>query len=315
MSILSKAKIHESPSNLFILIYGPDGVGKTSFAAGAPNPFFLCSERGLGLIKAPYIEPQNYSEALDVLTALGTEKHNYKTLVLDSLDWLENLVAEYVCTKNRWRNVEEPEYGKGYVALAEEWRSFIKKLTPLRERIHIIAIGHSATKPFNDPMLAASYDRHILKLSGSGAKTDSASVWRESVDCVLFANFANSLVKERGSSKIYGTGDGKRVIYTERRPAYDAKNRFNLPEQLPLDWKAFEEAVKASASQANTTVKQLLNVIEGKLPEAKAFFVAKGWLEEDQDISELSKQHIALVLSHKETFLKQLNKQTTPTQE
>jgi len=104
--------------------------------------------------------------------------------------------------------------------------------------MNIILIAHAQIKTFADPAQPTGYDRYQLKLNEK-----AAAVLREAVECVLFATYETTVVKEKGDKKGRGVGDGERVMYTERRPAFDAKNHFDLPFEMPLSWKAYAEAV------------------------------------------------------------------------
>lgn len=106
-------------------------------------------------------------------------------------------------------------------------------------KMNIILIAHSQIKAFNDPSIATPYDRYQLKLNEK-----AAALWREFVDFVGFATYEVFVKKnEVADKKAKAFGDGKRVLYTERRPSFDAKNRLGLPFELPLSFSEFMKAV------------------------------------------------------------------------
>src|SRR5690606_1963689 len=134
-------------------IYGPDGVGKSTFGADAPSPIFLGTEKGTAnLDVARFPSPQHFKEVLQAIEELRTSKHEFETLVIDSLDWLESLVWEQVCTEHNWRTIEDPGYGKGYVVAVSEWKKMMQALSRLRDErgLNIVLIGHCHVKTAKD---------------------------------------------------------------------------------------------------------------------------------------------------------------------
>lgn len=285
-SMLSKVQTGPVKRNHFVLLYGVDGVGKSTFGANAPKPIFLGPEDGLGLLDvARFPSPANWQDIKRAVSDLINEDHPYKTLVVDSLDWIEPLVWAYVCAEDSVQSIEQVEggFGKGYVRAVEQWNEFIKQLTRLRSKMHIVLIGHSQIRVFNDPAEDGQYDRYLLKLNEkAGAR------FREAVDCVLFANFETRLTKKKGALKARAFGDGARVVFTERRPAFDAKNRFNLPFQMPLSWDEFALTVEQARPAAETTDDELTKLLEGREEQAHAYLASIGWLTDEQTIHDLS---------------------------
>jgi hypothetical protein len=223
-----------------ILIYGPDGVGKSTWAASAPQPVFLGTEQGTNFLDvARFPTPKNWGEIEEAIKELAHEQHDYRTLVIDSLDWLEPLLHEQICREHGAKSIELAAggYGKGYTEAVERWGRFMKSINHLREtrNMNVILIAHSETKTFNDAQLQISYERYQLKLH-----KNASPKFKEWVDCVLFANY-ETYTKKDGSS-IQAFGEGERKIWTEGRPGYDAKNRMGLPNCLPLSWEHYEKA-------------------------------------------------------------------------
>lgn len=224
-----------------LMVYGVEGIGKSTFAAGAPNPIFICTEDGLGSLSVDHF-PLATSYA-DVLTAIGTlyaDKHEYQTVALDSLDWLEAMI---------WRDVESKydakdlAYGKGAVIAAEKWREVLEGLNALRndKGMAVILIAHCTIKRFDSPE-TEPYDRYQPKLQDR-----SSALIREWCDAVMFANYKTIVKKDDvGFNKTVARGisTGERLLYTAERPAYQAKNRYSLPESIPLSWDAFANAIK-----------------------------------------------------------------------
>lgn len=241
MPMLDKVVTGKIKLPVLALIYGPDGVGKTTFAANAPKPIFLGKERGsANMDVARFPEPKNFHEVLEAIRELDG-KHPYQTLVVDSLDWMEPVVWEHICKENKWANIEEPGYGKGYALANGVWLELVTALSKLREKMNVILIAHSQVKTFNDPSQPAPYDRYQLKLNDK-----AAALWREFVDFVGFANYEVYTKVNKGEKKAKAFGDGRRILYTERRPSFDAKNRLGLPFEIALDFNAFQSACDTS---------------------------------------------------------------------
>jgi hypothetical protein len=226
-----------------ILIHGVAGVGKTTFAAEANNPVFVQTEDGLGTIPAANFPlARTFEEVLESLASLYTEDHDFKTVVIDSVDWLEPLVWGKACRDNGWGSIEDAGYGKGYVAALSLWRQYIDGLNALRDDrgMTVVQIAHTDIKRFDSPE-HDPYDRYVIKLH-----TRAAALMQEHSDIVLFANYRISTVKaDVGFNKKVNRamGSGERVIHTAERPAFLAKNRYGLPETLPLDWQSFAQAM------------------------------------------------------------------------
>jgi hypothetical protein len=226
-----------------MLIHGVAGVGKTTYAASSDRPVIIATEEGLGTLDVPHFPlARSFAEVMEPLYALYNEPHDFGTVVIDSVDWLEPLIWRRVCDDNKWGSIEEPGYGKGYVAALDLWREYLEGLNALRNErgMTVIQIAHTDIKRFDSPM-CEPYDRYVIKLHAR-----AAALLQEHSDIVLFANYRISTVKsDVGFNKKVNRalGSGERVIYTEERPAFLAKNRYGLPDVLPLDWPAFATAM------------------------------------------------------------------------
>lgn len=217
-----------------LIIYGPHGVGKNTFAAGAPNPIFIPVEEGQGALDvASFPLLKTYAEVEAAIGSLFTGEHDFQTVAIDSLDWLEPLIWQETCTRNGWNNIEEPGWGKGYGAADHVWREFFGGLSALRDvkKMSVILTAHCQIKKFNDPN-TDSYDRYQIKLHDRGA-----ALAQEWADSVLFANYRVYTEKTDAGFKktiVRGKGHGERVLFTEERPAHYAKNRWSLPPEMPF---------------------------------------------------------------------------------
>jgi hypothetical protein len=227
---------------LRVTLYGVEGIGKSTFAAGAPNPVFLGAEDGtaqLDVVRFP--TPENWSEVLEAIRELEGGSHDFQTLVLDTLDWLEPLLWAHICARDKQSDIEAYGYGKGYSAALDEWRVLLAALERMRKAksMHVVMLAHSWIKSFKNPE-ADDYDRYELKLNAK-----ASGLIKEWSDCVLFANYETFADKDVRTKRAKGVDTGARLIYTQRRAAYDAKNRHSLPESLPLAWSEFASAVEA----------------------------------------------------------------------
>jgi len=221
-----------------VLLYGPHGLGKTTFAASAPAPIFILTEDGLGQLEVDHFPLcQSYQEAVDALSALIAEEHAFQTVVIDSLDWLDNLIWKDVNTRF---DAKDLAYGKGAVIAADYWSQVLDGLNVLRndKGMSVILLAHCQIKRFDSPEVEP-YERYSPKL-----QERSSALVQEWADCVFFTNL-RTIVKQDdvGFNKSVSRGitTGERLIYTSERPSCLAKNRFALPDTIPLSWDAFTQ--------------------------------------------------------------------------
>lgn len=224
------------------VIYGRGGIGKSTLAASAPHPVFLAAEEGLEQIDAAAIEPypKTFEDVLGALDYVATT--SFETIAIDSLDWLEPLVWDYVCRKNKKEDIEAFGYGKGYVAALDQWRVFIHKLTALRARgMNVVLIAHAIRKPFKNPE-GDDYEHWTIKIHEK-----AAGLIVEWSDVVGF--FDEDVSTEDTSGRVKAQTTGRRVLKTRPNPAYLAKTRYALPPKLVLPrerpWDVFAAAIKA----------------------------------------------------------------------
>ncbi len=232
-----------------ITIYGDAAIGKDTFASYAPNPVFLFTENGIGNLDVARWQADTYEDAMNALVTLLEEEHDFKTLVFSTLDWFEPMVWNYLIrnqpTDEKGRpvtNIEGYGFGKGFKYALDYWNDFLVMVNRLRSEkdMMVIFVAHPVVRKVTPPDSDSS-DCYMLKLQDS-EKVSAKDEIVESSDVVLFANWRVALTDEKmsfGQSRQRAVGSGERVLYTEQRPAYEAKNRFSLPGQIHVktkDW-------------------------------------------------------------------------------
>ena len=238
-----------------IIVYGQEKIGKTTLAAAADAPIFIQTEDGadeVGAARFPLAK--SLADVAAQIKRLTTEKHDFATVVIDSLDWLENLVHQRVAADAAVPNIEGIGYGKGYVAAEQVWRKVLASLDELRDAgMAVVLLAHSEIKRYDDPS-TEPYDRYQLALH----KGASALV-TEWCDALLFACLDTRVQKaDAGFNKEVrrGVTSGKRVLRCQGAPAYVAGNRYGLPETLPLSWPALMDAFAARMASTEETDKK-----------------------------------------------------------
>lgn len=227
-----------------INLYGPHGVGKSTWAASAPNPIFIQTEDGLGLLEAPAFPLATASAQVhEAISTLYYDTHGFQTVVLDSADWLDNLIGTEIRAAH---DTKELAYGKDMVLIAEQWRQVLEGFNALRSKgMTVIFLGHCEIKRFDPPDMD-SFERYQPKMTAR-----ASALIQEWADCVLFANWKTYVKKEvvanagakTPTTKSKPMATAERVLYTGEKPAHLAKNRFGLPPELPLEWAAFQSAL------------------------------------------------------------------------
>lgn len=223
-----------------IMVYGVEGIGKSTFGAGAPNPIYILTEDGLGSLNVDHFPlATSFADVMDAIASLYKENHAFETVVIDSLDWLEAIIQREIEQKY---DAKDLAYGKGSLIAAERWREILDGLNALRndKGMAVILIAHTTIKRFDSPEVEP-YDRYQPKL-----QERSNAVVREWCDAVLFANYKTIVKKDDvgfNQTNNRGISTGERLLFTSERPAYMAKNRYNMPESIPLSWDAFAQAI------------------------------------------------------------------------
>jgi hypothetical protein len=240
------------------VLYGPEGIGKTTFASKAPDALFIDTEGSTTRLNVQRLPaPQSYAMVLEQVQWVLNHPTVCKTLVVDTADWTQRLCTDAVCARLKIGGIEDLGYGKGYSYVYEEFGRLLNLLDLAVDRgINVILTAHAAMRKFEQPDEMGAYDRWELKLNNS-QKCSIAGMVKEWADMVLFANYETIVVKnENKKGKAQG---GQRVMYTTHHPCWDAKNRFDLPEKLPFDFSQvahcfLQKETTQSPQEAPTTV-------------------------------------------------------------
>ncbi len=229
---------------LKVVIYGPEGIGKSTIASHFPNPVFIDTEGStdhMDVARTP--KPTSWTELLTFVQYFIDHPAQADTLVIDTADWAEKLCTEQLLSVRKMGGIEDFGYGKGYVYLAEEFGKLLNMLEQLRDRgVHVLLTAHAQMRKFEQPDELGDYDRWELKL---GKKT--SPMVKEWADLLIFANYKTNVVNvdgqgaAKGKNKVTG---GRRVMYTNHHPCWDAKNRFDLADELPFEYGAIAHIVR-----------------------------------------------------------------------
>ena len=191
--------------------------------------------------------PLSWTMLMDQVNYFVAHPDELGTLVIDTMDWAERLCIDQILADKKIRGIEDIPYGKGYVYVAEEIGRLLNRLEDLKQKgVNIVLVAHATMRKFEQPDELGTYDRWELKLSKK-----TAPLVKEAVDMLLFCNYKTMVVNidgqgaQKGKNKAQG---GRRVMYTQHHPCWDAKNRFGLPEELPMEWDAIAHIFGESAT-------------------------------------------------------------------
>ncbi len=222
-----------------VVIYGPEGIGKSSFAAQFPRPLFIDTEGSTAHLAVDRLErPTSWTMLMQYISELKKDNQGYQTLVIDTIDWAEALCVEYVCSKAQVNGIEDFGYGKGYVYEKEEFGRLLNRLQDLVDTsMNVVITAHAMVRKFERPD-QTPYDRYELKLNKAGGAKISDMV-KEWADMLLFADYKIEVYKidaKDSNTKKTKVSGGQRVMYTSHHLNWDAKNRHGLKECLPLEY-------------------------------------------------------------------------------
>jgi hypothetical protein len=237
-----------------VVLYGPEGIGKSTLASQFPNPVFIDTEGSTTELNVQRLPKPTSWEMLkqQIQWVKQQGPSRFGTLAIDTIDWAEMLCNESICAQHNKKGIEDFGYGKGYIYAAEEFGRFLNLLSDVIEAgIHVVLTAHAQIVKFEQPDEMGAYDRYQLKL---GAKTGSrtAALVKEWADIVLFINYKTFSVAVDDKGRKHKGQGGARVVYSTHHPAWDAKNRHGLPDEFPLDYSYIAHIFDGTTKQAQT---------------------------------------------------------------
>lgn len=217
-----------------VVVYGPEGIGKSTFASYFPDPLFLDIEDSTSQLDVKRIQGITSWEMLLSLISQINQERPCKTVVIDTADWAEKLCIQHVCAVNKKGSIEDFGYGSGYVKLLEEFAKLLEALNlSVKAGINVVLNAHAQIRKFEQPDEMGAYDRWELKLNKK-TTAQTAAIVKEWTDALLFINYKTVVVADDNGKK-KGVG-GKRVMYTQHASTWDAKNRWGLPMEMPFEF-------------------------------------------------------------------------------
>lgn len=260
--------------SLRCVIYGPEGIGKSTLASQFPDAVFIDFEHGTDSMDvARFDTPKDFTLLLDLLDSISQEDC-CKTVVLDTADKLEQIIMTHVCNKHQLRSIEDAGYGKGYTYIADDWIEVMKTLDKVIESgKNVVLVAHAQMRKFEQPDEMGAYDRWELKLSKK-----SAPLLKEWSDMLLFCNYKTNVITDEKTKSRKAIG-GKRVMYANHSPVYDAKNRFGLPDVMEMDFSEIAHVFKDPEALKTDVIAQLRSAFkEANIAEddVMAYLEAKG---------------------------------------
>ena len=221
-------------SAIRLCCYGPEGIGKSTFASQFPDPLFIDTEGGTKQLDVSrFDQPADWEELLEMIDEVIRHPDICHTLTIDTLDRAEMLLQEHLLKKHEVESIEQVGggYGKGYTMMAEKWnKDFLRRLDKLIAKgINVTLIAHAAMRKFESPDDPA-FDRWEMKLSKK-----IAPMSKEWCDILCFTNYAVKVVEDK-NKKAKAKGQAKRVMYFNHSATHDAKNRYGLEDGHPLSF-------------------------------------------------------------------------------
>ena len=235
------------PAPLKVVLYGVEGIGKSSFAARFPQPVFIDTEGGTGRLDVQRLPaPDSWQMLLDEAAETAAGQVPCRTLVLDTADWAEKLCMAGVCARFKVKGIEDIGYGKGYTYVKEDFARLLDALDGvIASGRHVVVVAHAAVAKFEQPDAVGSYDRWVMKTS-----KQVAPLLREWCDMLLFANYKTVVEKSGSGPAAKNKASGaRRVLCTTHNACWDAKNRFGLPDEVPFDYESIRAVVEANSPQ------------------------------------------------------------------
>ncbi len=254
------------PTAKKVVIYGPEGIGKTTFASKFPGAVFLDTEGSTVHMDVARLDsPVTWADVLATVDWATQNHGQIGTFVIDTMDWAEAMAFRAVCEEKKVGGIEDIPYGKGYVFAKDKIRDLLGRLDRLKDTgVNIVITAHAIVRKFEQPDELGSYDRYSLKLN----EKNVAPLVKEWADLLLFANYRTDVITTQ-DGKRKATGGRKRVMYTTHAAAWDAKNRFGLADELPLDFGSIAHLFTDAPTPAQEAAEPAPNEEAAKNPPAR----------------------------------------------
>lgn len=245
---ITKGKIQKAKK---VVVYGPEGIGKSTFAALFPNPVFIDTEGSTSAMDVARLpRPTSWNMLLEEVEYIKSHPGECRTLVIDTIDWAEQLCVDHICSVHNKKGIEDFGYGNGYVYAKEEFGRFLNRLTDVIEAgVNVVLTAHAQLRKFEQPDELGAYDRWELKL-GKKTVSQTSPLVKEWADMLLFANYKTYSVAVDKDGKKHKAQGGKRVMYTSHHPCWDAKNRYDLPEICDFDYQVIKGILEDGSQKA-----------------------------------------------------------------
>ncbi|HIT65837.1 MAG TPA: ATP-binding protein [Candidatus Merdisoma merdipullorum] len=241
----------KQPGAKKVVIYGPEGIGKSTFASRFPDPVFIDTEGSTkDMDVARFEKASSWEMLLQQIDYVKTTPGLCRTLVIDTIDWAEQMCIQAICDKHHKDGLESFGYGNGYIYVKEEFGRFLNRLSDVTDAgINVVLTAHAQLRKFEQPDELGAYDRWELKL-GKKTQSQTSPLVKEWSDMLLFANYKTFSVAVDKEGKKHKAQGGSRVMYTSHHPCWDAKNRYGLPEETAFDYEVIRSIIEGSVSVA-----------------------------------------------------------------
>ncbi|MDO5797496.1 MAG: AAA family ATPase [Eubacteriales bacterium] len=233
-----------------VVIYGPEGIGKSTFASQFPDPVFIDTEgstNSMDVARLP--KPTSWQMLLEEVQYVKMHPNVCRTLIIDTIDWAESMCIQSICDKYQKTGIEDFGYGNGYVYTKEEIGRFLNKLSEIVEAgVNVVLTAHAQIRKFEQPDELGAYDRWELKL-GKKTSSQTSPLIKEWADMLLFANYKTYSIATDDKGKKRKAQGGERVMYTSHHACWDAKNRYDLEEQVSFSYSSIAHIIDSKPAE------------------------------------------------------------------
>ena len=288
------------------VIYGPEGIGKSTLASQFPDVVFVDFEHGTDSMDvARFDTPEDFDGVLALLNIISQEDV-CKTVVLDTADKLEQLISRHVCLKYGISSIEDVGFGKGYTYLAEAWIELMKVCDKVIDSgKNIVFVAHAQMRKFEQPDEMGAYDRWELKLSKK-----TSPLLKEWSDMLLFCSYKTNVVTDEKTKSKKAVG-GKRIMYATHNPCWDAKNRFGFADSMDMSFSEIASAFKAPADIKADPIAELRKIFQDagiKEDDLIAYLTAKGQTD-GSSLEELSLKILQFIKTNSEKIITKIQEE------